>query len=219
MIRNYTKFAWRNIVRNRTYATIKIAGLSLGLGLAIVIFCFVRFERGFDMFHTKADRLYKLISYDTFDEPNTHVPQGVINALRERFPGVEKAATVYRFDPSVIRVGEQNFKQENAFFIHTAFFDMIDVEWVHGSPEASLSEPYQVILDEPTAQRLFLGRHRITYCVVGDEQMVAGLCVSHRHAVVDVRRGGAGGRGDCAAHRKLAGDTGGDGQSGGFVEG
>ncbi len=49
MIRNYTKFAWRNIVKNRTDATIKIAGLSLGLGMAIGIFCVVRFEGGFDM--------------------------------------------------------------------------------------------------------------------------------------------------------------------------
>lgn len=157
MITNHIKTAWRSIIRNRTYSLINAVGLSLGLGVAIVIFCIVRFERSFDTFHSNRDRLYKIISHDIFGELNTHVPQGVIKALHEQFPGVASAATVYRFDPSVIRVDDKNFKQENAYFVPPEFFKMIDAEWIDGSPETSLTKPYQVVLDETTAQRLFRG--------------------------------------------------------------
>lgn len=157
MIKNYFKTAWRSIVKNKFYAVINVIGLSLSIAMALVIFYIIRFEVSFDHYHRASGRLYKVMSHDVFGELNSHVPQGLMKALRQQFPGIEKAATVYRFDPSVIRVGEQNFKAENSYFVHPEFFDMIDVEWVQGSPDVSLAQPHQVVLDEPTALRLFNG--------------------------------------------------------------
>ncbi|WP_353185164.1 ABC transporter permease [Parapedobacter lycopersici] len=157
MIKNYLKIAWRSIVKNKFYTVINVIGLSLSIATALVIFCIIRFEASFDHYHRASDRLYKVMSHDVFGELNSHIPQGLMKALRQQFPEIEKAATVYRFDPSVIRAGEQNFKAENSYFVHPEFFDMIDVEWVKGSPDVSLTQPYQVVLDEPTALRLFNG--------------------------------------------------------------
>ncbi|MBA4054519.1 MAG: ABC transporter permease [Marivirga sp.] len=155
MISNYLKVAWRNILRNRAYACINIAGLTLGLTISIVLFWIVRFEYGFDVYHHNAGRLYQVKMHDKFGEPQSHVPQGVIKALNEQIQGVERAVSVLRWDPSVIRIGNNNLQLENTYFIHPEFLEMIDVEWIAGSPQKSLSGLYQVVLDEPTAKNLF----------------------------------------------------------------
>ena len=155
MLVNYLKVAWRNMAGNRTYTVINITGLTLGISIAIVLFWILRFEYSFDCYHENADRLYQIKSHDKFGEPNSHVPQGVIHALTEQFPDVEKAATVYGWSPQVIRVGNENLKVKNTFFLDPEFLEMIDVNWIAGSLQESLREPFQVVLDHPTAIRLF----------------------------------------------------------------
>lgn len=155
MFQNYLKVAWRNISRYQAYAFINITGLTMGLSVAIVLFLIVRFETGFDQDHAQAKRIYQIKSLDKFGEPQTHVPQGVIKALREQIPSVEKVASVYRWDPQVIRIGNDNLKQKNAYFLHPEFLEMIDVKWKVGSLQKSLHQAYQVVLDEPTAKKMF----------------------------------------------------------------
>jgi putative ABC transport system permease protein len=37
MIRNYLKTAWRNLIKNKFYSVSNISGLTLGLGVGILI--------------------------------------------------------------------------------------------------------------------------------------------------------------------------------------
>ncbi|MBO9564061.1 MAG: ABC transporter permease [Niastella sp.] len=145
----------RSLRRNRMYTLINMLGLSLSIGVAIVIFMIVRFEGSFDTWHKNAPRLYQLLGHDRFGGINSQVPQGAIHALRTEVPGVEKAATVYSFTPSVIKVNDENVKQEKTYFAPPDLFHMIDAQWIAGTPETSLSAPYQVVLDEPTAKKYF----------------------------------------------------------------
>jgi len=153
----YLKTTWRRFVRDRGYVLINVAGLTLGLGVAIVLFWIVQFESSFDRYHQNADRLYRVRDMSKFGEMESHVPQGAINALRRQIPGVEKAANVRGMPPSAIRVGQRLFDLKNYFFVEPDFLEMIDVAWMEGSPRQSLSLPNQVVLDEPTARRFFRG--------------------------------------------------------------
>ncbi len=159
MIRNYVKTAWRSLLQNRSYAFINLVGLTLGLGVAIVLFWIVRFEYNFDRYHAKADRLYQIQTYSKFSDgvPNSHVPQGVIKALNNQFSGVEQAVNIHKQGQATIKVGQTIFKQDHIFFVPPQFLSMIDVEWISGSPQQSLSAPGQVVLDEETAKRFFKG--------------------------------------------------------------
>ncbi|MFD2571033.1 ABC transporter permease [Spirosoma soli] len=154
MLLNYLKTTWRSLLRNRSYALINLIGLTLGLSVAIVLFWIVRFEYSFDRYHQNADRLYRII-YKDAQEKGSHVPQGVIKALNEQIPGVEQAVNTRAIDSDGLKVGQTVYNVKHLFFAPPEFFDMIDVEWLSGSPKQSLSQPYQVVLDEPTARRLF----------------------------------------------------------------
>jgi putative ABC transport system permease protein len=149
--------AWRSILKNRTFSLINVTGLALGTGIALTVFWIVRFETGFDTFRPHAERFYRLRSHQKTGEYNSHIPQGVILALNTRIAGVEKAANAYKRGNATVRVGQQVFLEKRCYFADPVFAGLIGMTWVSGSPQTSLSRPDQVVLDEPTAHRLFRG--------------------------------------------------------------
>lgn len=155
MLKNYLKTALRNLRRNKAYTAINIFGLSVSLAVAIVLFKVIVFELSFDDYHKNIPHIYQLLGKDKYAETGSHVPQGVTTALKRNFPGVERAAVVYNWTPQVIKANNKNFQQKNCYFIQPEWLRMIDVEWIKGSPESSLTLPSKVVLDEPTAKRLF----------------------------------------------------------------
>lgn len=172
MIQNHFKIAWRTTLRNKSNTVINILGMTCGLGVAMMLLFIVRFEYSFDNFHAKADRLYQVKTYDRYDNNvNSQTPQGAIYALQKQFTEVEHAAVVYGWTPSVIRVDGKNIQQKNNFFIHPEFLEMIDVTWVKGSVSTSLHDVYQVVLDEPTAQKLFPGNDPLGQVIHYDNKM------------------------------------------------
>src|SRR5579862_4995812 len=58
MFRNYLAAALRNLVRNRLYAAINIAGLAVGLTAALLIALFVRDEFSYDRFFPDYQHIY-----------------------------------------------------------------------------------------------------------------------------------------------------------------
>src|SRR4051794_5718506 len=60
MFKNHLKTAWRNLLKNKFYSSINIAGLTAGLAVGILILLWVQDEMSFDRFHKKADTIYKL---------------------------------------------------------------------------------------------------------------------------------------------------------------
>lgn len=60
MFKNHLKTAWRNLVKNKFYASINIAGLTAGLAVGILILLWVQDELSYDRFHQQADNIYKL---------------------------------------------------------------------------------------------------------------------------------------------------------------
>ena len=54
MLKNFFLVAWRNLLRNKVYSFINIAGLGLGLACALLIILFVADENSYDRFHKDA---------------------------------------------------------------------------------------------------------------------------------------------------------------------
>jgi putative ABC transport system permease protein len=62
MIKNYLTIARRNLSRHKSYTLINVLGLVLGMTCGILIFSLVNYHLGFDKFHAKADRIYRVTS-------------------------------------------------------------------------------------------------------------------------------------------------------------
>src|SRR3954447_17296978 len=60
MFKNYFTTAFRNLFRNRVYAFINIAGLSLGLACAMLIVLYTKDEVSYDRFHRGVNSIYRV---------------------------------------------------------------------------------------------------------------------------------------------------------------
>ncbi len=159
MVKNYLTIALRNFTRHKSFAAINIAGLTLGMGCALVIFLIVRFELSFDTFHSKADRIYRVLSGQPGEVTDTGTPNGLMPVLEVEFPEVEQVAVAFKLNPenTQIKVNEQLTREQYIYFITPSFFQMFDFPWKAGSPEKSLSQPGQVVISESLAQKYFQG--------------------------------------------------------------
>ena len=61
MIKNYLKIAFRNLWRHRVFSLLNITGLTVGMVAFFLIFLYVHFELSYDSFHSKADRIYRIV--------------------------------------------------------------------------------------------------------------------------------------------------------------
>src|SRR6476659_7969158 len=92
MLRNYFKTAFRNLARNKIYAFINIAGLSIGLACAMLIMLYVKDEVSFDKFHKDVNHIYRIVSKSKFNgteykSSNTGYLQGP--RFTQNVPGIK----------------------------------------------------------------------------------------------------------------------------------
>jgi putative ABC transport system permease protein len=92
MIKNYLTTAWRNITRHKTFATINVFGLSLGISACLVIFLIARFELSFDNYHPGKERIFRVVS-DTYSsssgkDHSGNIPKPAPFAIRNEVSGL-----------------------------------------------------------------------------------------------------------------------------------
>lgn len=161
MLKNYFITAFRNLTRQRGFSLINIAGLTLGIGGALVIFLIIRFELSFDDFHNKSDRIYRVLSGSPKDPmlSDAGTPHGLREVLENEFSEIEKVAVAYKLNPekTQIEVHEELSREGNIAYVTPSFYEIFNYEWIAGSPQKSLSEPGQVVIDETLAEKYFRG--------------------------------------------------------------
>ena len=157
MIINYLKVAFRNIWRHKGFSFINILGLSVGMTACFLIFLYVRFELSYDKFHSKADRIYRLVCdtktpSEILYESITSGPMA-INIKRD-FPEVEAAV---RIDQSsfLVRRGDIKFQEDNSLYADSTFFSVFDFPLLKGDPKTALTAPLSIVLSETTARKYF----------------------------------------------------------------
>ncbi len=159
MQHNYLALALRNLRKNGKYTFINLVGMTVGMACCFLILTYLRYERGFDTFFPKGDRLYR-VNYraDFGEEPMNlnQVPAPIGPAMPDYFPQVE--ATVRLF-PRSISVREpqsdRQFEMENTLFADSTVQDVLGLHYLYGDPETALDAPFSMVLTDETALRLF----------------------------------------------------------------
>ncbi|MET0462011.1 MAG: ABC transporter permease [Chitinophagaceae bacterium] len=157
IIRNYGVVAWRNLVRNKSFSAINIAGLALGMVSAVVILLWSFKELSFDEFHSKKERIFHIMNRAKFDE-NVEVwgstPKPLAAVLQNDYPQVETAIRLNWVALFVLHAGSQQY-QEPGFFTDPGFFNVFDFPFLKGDPKTALTTEYSIVLTETMAKKLF----------------------------------------------------------------
>src|SRR3982751_4540327 len=95
MIKNYLKIAWRNLIRNKAFSAINIAGLALGMACSLLIMLWVNDEKKVDAFHANGKQLYQVYERWSFDGKveASYPTQGLLaDELKKQVPEVQYAS-------------------------------------------------------------------------------------------------------------------------------
>jgi ABC-type antimicrobial peptide transport system permease subunit len=166
MIKSLFKTAWRNVSRHKSYTFINIIGLGSGIAICLVIFVLIQFHSSFDTFHSKKDRIYRLLTeYHHADSKDifygSGIPRAVPQSLKTDIPEIEQVAPIYHQNDEQLQVLnaegqiEKKFKEtEGVFATNPAFFKIFDFPLLEGTT-ASLKDPNTVLLSKETAEKYF----------------------------------------------------------------
>ena len=157
MIKNYLKIAWRNLKKNRLYAFINIAGLTIGLTCCILIGLYIFNELSYDKFHQNADRIARVtMEYGGAGSIEKVAVNGtkVGPQFRRTFPSVQ---AFVRLLPSsgVIQYENKVFDEKNILYADSSFFRVFSFPLLKGDAATVLNAPGQVVISESMARKYF----------------------------------------------------------------
>ena len=158
MIRNYLKIAWRNLILHKVFTAINIIGLAVGLATCLLIVLFVLHELSYDRYHTKADRLFRMINHGQLggkDLNTTYVGTPAGPALVRDYSGVEATTRLYEEGTFIVKHDHESFKEEHVIFPDSNFFDIFSIPLLKGNARTVLTEPQTVVITETTARKYF----------------------------------------------------------------
>src|SRR5688572_21263284 len=159
MIRNYFVTIFRNLTRNKLGTFINVTGLAVSIACCIAIYVFLKHEKTFDHFHTKADRIHRIVFEDKTSqglEFGGYTSFPVARALRNDFPQLETVTQVYVRNTVIVQIGEgagerKLFEEKEATYADEFFFNTFDFPLVTGVRKGLLSSPDEVVLTKKLA--------------------------------------------------------------------
>jgi len=160
MFKSYFKVALRNLKRFKAYSLINIAGLAVGMACCFLILLFVKDELSYDRYHKNSDQIYRLIIEVNVEGKKTLgaiTPPPMGPALVNDFPEAINAARFIRTSREEVLIshGDKEFYERRFFFADPSVFDVFSFPLIRGDPEASLKEPYSVVITEEIAEKYF----------------------------------------------------------------
>src|SRR5205085_1005322 len=159
MWRNYLVTGLRNLARNRTYAIINIAGLTVGIAACLIVFLYVRYETSYENGLPDAERTYQLQQWvrpgaQILYPGGTQMTSYVSGQRLREFPQVEQVVYAGKFQPVILQNGRGTVS-ENFVFVDGPLFDVLRLPFLRGDRGTALRAPGTLVLTRAEALRRF----------------------------------------------------------------
>jgi ABC-type antimicrobial peptide transport system permease subunit len=161
MIKHYFKTAWRNLVRQRVNSLINIAGLSIGMAAAILIFLWVKNEFSFDNYHKDADRIFRVKNFLTVNKTDTwvweHSPYLLGENAKQQIPEVLDACRIrsFGYGTQYFNIKGQFYEEKACAYIDSSWFNVFSYKFIAGSAQAFNEHPFSMLLTATKAKKYF----------------------------------------------------------------
>ncbi len=156
---NYLRMFYRLIKKHKGYSFINFAGLTLGIGVFMLIWLFVQHEFSVDKHHENLNRIYR-VQGDNGRQLSTAPAVGKL--ISENIPEAQKVVRFkFRHDYLVKYRPDDALGQEKTLVIRnfgwadSTVFDVFTFPFIAGDPKTALEDPFALILTESVAQRIF----------------------------------------------------------------
>lgn len=159
MFKNYFTIAWRNLRHNKSFSSLNIVGLSIGMTCCLIIFQYVALESGFDRFHEKNEDLYRVLQAyanptEEMSTGHAYTAQALAPSMKNEVPEIVNIARVHGEDALVSPAGqpEQVFEEDHALYVDPAFMNIFTFPMVSGDARLASGT---ILLSRATATKYF----------------------------------------------------------------
>jgi putative ABC transport system permease protein len=157
MIKNYFKIAWRNLLKNKGYSLINIAGLAVGMAVAILIGLWMFDELSYDTSFKNHKQIAQVLQNQNFNGvtgTQTAEPAPLANALRTKYGSEFKYAIMSSWTGGhVIAFGDKKLTRTGNYMEPDAS-EMLDLKMIYGIRKA-LTDPNSILLSQNVSESLF----------------------------------------------------------------
>lgn len=157
MLKNYLMIAWRQIVKNRIYASVNVLGLVVGLLVFVAGVLLVNYERSHDRQWAKADRIYTVGSFfGPAAGADVRESNGIYTAfapfIDAEIDSVEEVTRTVGGE-FLLSHGDDHF-YEFIRFADPTLLKIFDFQYIHGDARA-LEDPSGVLITREVAEKYF----------------------------------------------------------------
>ncbi|MEM6698887.1 MAG: ABC transporter permease, partial [Bacteroidota bacterium] len=157
MLKNYFKIAFRNFLRNKSFAATNLLGLTIGITSAILILLTVNYELTFNKFHENYDEIHQVIANrdfqnQIFTDRNMVLP--LAKEIKEKLPQVKNTTMTTHQNSYILTVGEKKIRQEG-YTVGESFFEMFSWDFIRGDAQSAITNPTSIVLTQSAATALF----------------------------------------------------------------
>ena len=159
MIRNYVKIAFRNLLLNKVYSAINIAGLSIGIIGCLSIGLFVWDEWKFDKTIPNGENIYRIYTERTND--NTTTKQAVVapayaSFLQQHYPEIDTTTRILMApDRFLVETGSQKNYEDKGWYVEPSFLQIFNLPLEKGTVAGILDVPRTIIPSSELAKKYF----------------------------------------------------------------
>jgi putative ABC transport system permease protein len=165
MINGNFKILFRGLWRKKSFTLLNTMGLSVGISASLLIFLLIKYELSIDSFHTNRDRIYRVVSTETYRTGVVEyvgcAPTPLADGLRRDFPQPEQVAAVWRVGDAQFGIPSPNGGRDKqvlakeVYFADGALFGIFDFPWLAGNPQTSLRDSYTMVISRSLASNWF----------------------------------------------------------------
>ncbi|MEM1121799.1 MAG: ABC transporter permease [Bacteroidota bacterium] len=158
MLKNYLKIAWRNLAKNKVTGFINIAGLAIGMAVAIMIGLWVQDELTYNQHHDNYDRIAQVYIHQSFNNKKTSsraISLPFAPTLRNEFGDdfEHLALGSWSFEQLIAKDEKRFLKQSMS--VEPEFPELFSFEMLAGDRKTALEEPNSILLAKSLADALF----------------------------------------------------------------
>jgi putative ABC transport system permease protein len=132
------------------------------MAVCLLILRFIKSEMGYDQFHEKADRIYRVVlerKYPGRASSYAIIPSSIGEGIQKEYPEVQECTRIFDQNGNegntFIRIGDKMFEQKHVLFADSNFFHVFSANFIEGNPNEVLNKPKSVVLNETTAKKYF----------------------------------------------------------------
>ncbi len=146
------------MLRQKGYAAINVAGLSIGIAATLIILIYVVDEFSFDKFHKDATEMYRVgfagrLQGNEFNSATSPAP--LADAVRKEIPEVTNVIRFGLWRTMPMAFGEKSFTEKHMLIADSNFFKFFDFRLTQGNPETVLSGTNKIVITESVAKKYF----------------------------------------------------------------